>query len=330
MASKLRFGVISTARIGVAQFIPAVRESERCEVIAIASRDLNKAQRAASELQIPKAYGSYGDLLNDPEIDAVYISLPNSLHAEWSVRAAAAKKHVLCEKPVARTTGVAREMVAAAEGNGVLLMEAFMYRHHPQHATVKELVAQGKIGVPRFVRASFCFTLRNPDVNIRTNALLEGGALMDVGCYSVNAARYLFDAEPAEVSAFQHRSEQFGVDISFGAVMRFPGDRLAMVDCSFETASGGHYEVAGSEGSIIVDRAFTPGTSPVSVRLIRSGSAETIDIGAVNQYALEADHLAKSIAAGRLLAPAEDGVANTRVIEALYAAAARSAPLSLL
>jgi predicted dehydrogenase len=188
---------------------------------------------------------------------------------------------------------------------------------------VKELLATGAIGEPRITRASFCFTLRNPDSNIRMNAELEGGALMDVGCYAVNASRFLFDAEPIAVSAFEHRDPVYAVDVSLGGILLFAEGRLGIVDCSLETGSGGRYEVAGSEGMIVTDRAFTPGIHPTTIRLIRGNTVEMFEIPATNQYAREADHFARSIAAGKLLKPAEDGVANTYVIEALYQAAAQ-------
>ncbi|MCL4541335.1 MAG: Gfo/Idh/MocA family oxidoreductase [Chloroflexi bacterium] len=324
MKEKLRFGVISTARIGVSQFIPAVQSSsELCVVSAIASRDLTQAQRVAAQLNLPKAYGTYDELLSDPDIDAVYISLPNRLHAIWARRAAEAGKHVLCEKPLARTVSAAREVAESCAQRDIILMEAFMYRHHPQHTKVKELLAAGAIGEIHIIRASFCFTLRNPDSNIRMNAELEGGALMDVGCYAVNASRFLFEAEPIAASAFEHRDPVYGVDVSLGGILLFSEGRLGIVDCSLETGSGGRYEVAGSEGMIIADRAFTPGTNPVTIRLIRGNNVETFEIPATNQYALEADHFARSVAEGKLLQPAEDGVANTYIIEALYQAAAQ-------
>lgn len=321
MADRLRLGVLSTARIGLNHLIPAAKLSTLAEVTAIASRDGAKAAEAAQRLAIPTAHGSYEALLADPNIDAVYISLPNRMHKEWTIRCAAAGKHVLCEKPVARRAADAQEMADACRRAGVVLMEAFMYRHHPQQQRVKELLAQGVIGQPKLIRASFCFAMRNPDGNIRVNAELEGGALMDVGCYAVNVSRFLFDAEPAAVEAFQVVPERFGVDMTFAGVLRFPGDRLAVIDCSFEVGSGGKYEISGTEGSIRVDRAFTPGDSAVTVQLAVNGR-QNEEIPGSNQYTHEVDHFVHSIRAGRLLPPAEDGVANTRVIEALYRAAA--------
>jgi predicted dehydrogenase len=321
MTERLRFGVLSTARIGLGQFIPAAKVCAKGEVVALASRDETKAADAARSLGIARSYGSYEALLADPDVDAVYISLPNLLHREWTLRCADAGKHVLCEKPVAQRTAVAQEMVDACRRAGVVLMEAFMYRHHPQQQRVQALLAEGVIGEPKLIRASFCFYMRNPQGNIRVNQRLEGGALMDVGCYTVNVSRLLFHAEPVEVTAFQQVPAQFGVDTTFAALLRFPGERLAVLDCSFEIGSGGKYEISGPEGSIRIDRAFTPGDADVTVHIAaRDHPDETI--AGINQYALEIDHFVDSVRAGRLLAPAEDGVANTRVIEALYRSAA--------
>jgi xylose dehydrogenase (NAD/NADP) len=321
MPERLRFGVLSTAQIGLNQFIPAAKVSELGAVVALASRDAGRAAEAAERLGIARSYGSYEALLADAELDAVYISLPNSMHRDWTLRCAAAGKHVLCEKPVARRTAVAQEMADACREAGVLLMEAFMYRHHPQQQRVQALLAEGVIRAPKLIRASFCFHMRAPGGNIRVNRELEGGALMDVGCYAVNVARFHFQAEPVEVMAFQQVPAQFGVDTTFAAILRFPGERLAVIDASFEVGSGGAYEVSGPAGSIRVERAFTPGDSDVTLQINAAGRrAETIP--GVNQYAREIDHFVRSVRAGRLLEPAEDGVANTRVIEALYRSAA--------
>ena len=298
MGDRLRFGVLSTARIGLNQFIPASKVSELGEVVAIASRDGARATDAAQRLGIPRSHGSYEALLADLEVDAVYISLPNSLHREWTIRSAQAGKHVLCEKPVAQRTAVAEEMADACRRAGVLLMEAFMYRHHPQQQRVQALLADGVVGEPKLIRASFCFFMRTPDGNIRVNPELEGG----------------------EVTALQHAPAQFGVDMTFAALLRFPGERLAVIDSSFEIGSGGKYEVSGPNGSVRVDRAFTPGDTDVTVRVATGNTQEEV-IAGTNQYAREIDHFVRSVRAGRLLAPAEDGVANTRVIEALYRSA---------
>jgi predicted dehydrogenase len=323
--SKLRWGILSTARIARTRFIPGVRAGVESEVVAVASRDEARARQFAQELSIPGAHGSYEALLADPQVDAVYIGLPNSLHPEWTIRAAAAGKHVLCEKPVARRRADAERMAAAARQAGVVLMEAFMYRLHPQHRRVFQLIEEGAIGDPVFVRASFCFAMpaeRRAARDVRVQRELEGGGLMDVGCYAVNAARYLFGAEPVEVSAQQRVDPDYGVDTAFAGVLRFPGDRLALIDGSLDAAGTQYYEVAGAKGLIRAERAFLPGDGPAPLQIQTGGERRSEQSEAAEQYGLEADHFARSVRAGRLLPPAEDGVAQAAVIEALYESAA--------
>jgi xylose dehydrogenase (NAD/NADP) len=324
-AQPLRWGILSTARIARTRFVPGVRAGSEGTVAAVASRDPARAQAVAAELGIPRAHGSYEALLADPEVDAVYVGLPNGLHPEWSVRAAEAGKHVLCEKPAARTRADAERMAAAAGRAGVILMEAFMYRLHPQHARVLELIREGTIGEPVFVRATFCFAMareRREAGDVRLLEALLGGALMDVGCYAVNAARYLFGAEPVEVAALERRDPVFGVDTAFAGTLRFPGDRLAQIDGSFDAAGTQRYEVAGPGGTIQLERAFLPGDGAATVRITAGGQTRVEEIPGADQYALEADHVARSVRAGRLLPPAEDGVLQAAVIEALYHSAA--------
>jgi predicted dehydrogenase len=328
----LRWGILSTARIARTRFVPGVRAGSEGTVAAVASRDAGRARAMATELSIPRAHGSYEALLADPEVDAVYIGLPNGLHPEWTVRAAAAGKHILCEKPVARTRADAESMAAAARRAGVILMEAFMYRLHPQHARVLDLIREGTIGDPVFVRATFCFAMareRREARDVRLHEGLHGGALMDVGCYAVNAARYLFGAEPVEVAALARRDPEFGVDTAFAGTMRFPGDRLAQIDGSFDASGTQRYEVAGAGGTIQVERAFLPGDGGGTVRINAGGSARVEEVPGGDQYGLEADHMARSVRAGRLLPPAEDGVLQAAVIEALYGSAAGGKAVSL-
>lgn len=322
--SPLRWGILSTAKIARNRFIPGVRAGTEGEVVALASRTAAGAEHIAAEMGIPKHYGSYQALLDDPEIDAVYIPLPNGMHPEWTVRAAEAGKHVLCEKPIARSRADARQMAEACRQAGVVLMEAFMYRLHPQHQRVFDLLREGAIGEPVYVRASFCFTMpaeRRATGDHRLEPEQQGGGLMDVGCYAVNAARYVFGAEPVEVSAQQRVDPRFGVDTAFAAVLRFPGDCLAVVDGSFDVSGTQRYEVAGPKGTILVDRAFLPGEAPPTIQINAAGQRRTEEAPAADQYALEADHFARSVRAGRLLPPAEDGVDQAAVIEALYESA---------
>jgi xylose dehydrogenase (NAD/NADP) len=323
-ASRLRWGILSTARIARERFIPGVRAGTEGEVVAIASREAGRAQQVAAQLQIPRAYGSYEELLADPEVEAVYIALPNSLHVEWTIRAAQAGKHVLCEKPLARRAADAVQAAEACRQAGVLLMEAFMYRLHPQHARALRLLADGAIGTSRLLRASFCFAMspqRRAAGDIRLSRPLEGGALMDVGCYTVNAARFLFGAEPVAVTAQMYVDPAFGVDTGFVATLAFPEGRLAVVDASFDVAGPQRYEVAGDRGCIVVEPAFVPGSGPVQLAIVTGGERRVEEVPGADQYALEADHFARCVRAGRLLPPAEDGVAQAKVIEALFQSA---------
>jgi predicted dehydrogenase len=326
----LRWGVISSAHIARQQFIPGVRAGTESEVLAIGSRDEQTARAAAAELHIPRAYGSYDDLLADPDVDAVYIALPNSLHVEWTVRSAEAGKHVLCEKPLARRTADAERAAEACRAAGVLLMEAFMWRHHPQHARVRWLLEQGAIGAPRLLRASFSYVIRptspSGGPNVRLSSDLEGGVLMDIGCYAVNTARWVFGEEPVEVVGHQLIDPDHGVDVAFAAVLRFSGDRLALVDCDFGTTPLNRYEIAGSEGRILIERAYRPDTQSAPIVLTRQDTRTIEDIPSTNQYGHQADHFARSVREGRLLPPAEDGVLQARVIEALYASASAGRP----
>src|SRR5215212_5816070 len=319
-----QWGILSAANIARRRFVPGVRNGSEGQAAAVAARDGDRARAFADELGIPRAYGSYEELLADPAIDGVYIGLPNSLHAEWTIRAAQAGKHVLCEKPLTRRASDAERMAAACAAAGVVLMEAFMWRHHPQHARVRELLAAGEVGEPAFVRATFSFAMgaaRRAGPDVRVQPELDGGSFMDVGCYTLNAARFLFDAEPVEVSAMQRTDPSLGVDTSFAALARFPGDRLAVIDGSFDGSGPQRYEITGFRGTITVDPCFQPGPGPTRIRVDRAGERQTVEAPGVDQYAVEADHFVRSARAGRLLPPAEDGRAQARVVEALYRSA---------
>ena len=318
-----RWGILSAANIARRRFVPGVLGGTEGELGAVAARDGDRARAFAAEFGIPRAYDSYEALLADPDIDGVYIGLPNLLHTEWTIRAAGAGKHVLCEKPLSRRAADVDRMAAACETAGVVLMEAFMYRHHPQHAKVRELVAAGAIGDVTFLRATFSFAMADERraSDVRTNQALDGGAFMDVGCYALNAARFLFDAEPVEVTALGRFDAALGVDTSMSALARFPGDRLAQIDGSFDVAGQQRYEIVGFGGSILVDPAFQPGPAATTCTLVRGGEREVVTVSGLDQYAAEADHFARSAWAGRLLPPAEDGRAQARALEALYRSA---------
>jgi xylose dehydrogenase (NAD/NADP) len=251
----MRWGILGAARIN-RSIIPALRAAEGHTLDAIASRDAAKAAAYAAEWSIPRSFGSYEALIADPDVDAVYIPLPNHLHAPWAVRAAEAGKHVLCEKPIALTVPEVDRIAATAAGAHVHVAEAFMYRHHPQTQAVRELVAGGAIGTLRFIRGCFSFTLDRPG-DVRFDPAKGGGALWDVGCYPVSYARTIAGAEPECVQATTVTGPT-GVDMSVAAVLRFPGNVLALVDASFIAPFRTEIEVVGSAGTIRVAHPFKP------------------------------------------------------------------------
>jgi xylose dehydrogenase (NAD/NADP) len=269
---KLRWGVISTANIG-RSVNPAIQAACNGELVGVASREEAKAREYAQQRGIPRHYGSYEALLEDEDIDAVYIPLPNSLHLEWTIKAAEKGKHILCEKPLALDEAECREMEAAAQANHVRLMEAFMYRFHPQTEKVVEMVRSGALGELRLIHSAFTFRLTRP-VNIRWDPDLGGGALMDVGCYCVNVSRTVAGMEPVEVWATAGWTDS-GVDGQLAGTLRFETGALAQFDCALTMERREVYEVAGTDGYLSIPAAFLPGTGDVTFTETR-GRAEPI------------------------------------------------------
>ena len=308
----LRLGLLSTARINGA-ILGGAAESALVEVVAVASRDAVRAREYAREHLIPRAHGSYDDLLADQGVDAVYVSLPNRLHHEWTQRALAAGKHVLCEKPYSRRPAEVEEAFDAAERSGLVLMEAFMYRHHPQMRRVVELVSGGAVGRLRAIRAVFTFRLDDAS-NVRMQTKLDGGALMDVGCYCVSGARLLAGAEPERVSAEQVTSRT-GVDLQLAGVLRFPGDVTAELTASFAFDHQG-LEAIGSEGTIVVP---DPWHCRAGVLVL---NGKQIEVKPEDSYRLELENLAAAIRGeAELLLGRADALGQAKTIEALYRAA---------
>jgi predicted dehydrogenase len=318
----LRWGILSTARIN-----DAVLGAQAVKFVAVASRSLSRAQAYAAQKNIPRAYGSYDELLAAPDIDAVYNPLPNALHVPWTIRALQAGKHVLCEKPFARGAAEAERAFAIAEREGLVLAEAFMWRHHPQVARARELIDSGAIGGIRFLHASFAGAVTVADV--RWSRELEGGALMDVGCYCVNGLRALAGAEPEVVSAQQVVHAGEGVDAALAAVLRFPHDVLATLDCAFTTVPRERLEAAGEEGVLAVLDPWHARRPVLEVR--RPGGVERFEVDPANAYALELQDVEAAARGERppLLGRA-DAVGQARTIEALYASAeAQGRPVRL-
>ncbi|HYP47153.1 MAG TPA: Gfo/Idh/MocA family oxidoreductase [Thermoleophilaceae bacterium] len=313
----LRLALLSTARINKA-LAEGARLADGVEVVAIGSRDRARAEAQARELGVERAHGSYEALLEDPEVDAVYVSLPNSMHVEWSIRALEAGKHVLCEKPMARDPEQVERAFAVAEGAGRVLTEAFMWRHHPQARRLAELVP--RVGELRLVRSAFSFPLGDP-TDVRLSAGLEGGALMDVGCYCVSGAR-LVAGEPEEVAGYGVVGGD-GVDVRFSGVMRFPGHVLAHFACGMDMAAGHSLEVIGSDGSLFVADPWHSRTPGIELRDAQGAVTEQVQVDEADPYACELADLVDAVEGKRApLLGREDALAQARTIAALYEAAA--------
>lgn len=318
---ELRWGVIGTANIGRVAVIPAIQASSNGVLLAIASRDEGKARKFAEASGVPRHFGSYEALLADADIDAVYVPLPNSLHKEWTIKAAEAGKHILCEKPLAPSAAECREMAKAAEVNSVTLMEAFMYRFHPRTQRVLEMVQDGRLGELRMIRSTFTFRLQRPD-DIRLNPELGGGALMDVGCYCVNVSRTLAAAEPVAVQAAGHWGAH-GVEEQLAGTLFFAGGLIAQFDCALTMERCEGYEVAGTEGYLRVPSAFLPGTDDVVIHEHRGRAGETShSVNGADEYRLMVEHFADcALNARSPRYTAAEAARNMRVIEGLYQSA---------
>lgn len=294
---EIKWGILSTANIGIEQVIPAIQRSTNGSVLAIASRS-EKSKEVAAELGIEKAYMDYESLLADDAIDAVYIPLPNSLHKEWVIKAARAGKHILCEKPAALNAAELQEMTEACDQNGVLLMEAFMYQFHPQHAAVKNMIADGKIGEVASFYSKFTFHLEPGSDNIRLNKELGGGALYDVGGYCVHSMVHILEEKPDKVYAHAKLDPQTGIDITAVGTISFPSGIEGTFNCSFASAPKNVYEVTGSLGTIEVDNSFRPDINPDGNGVVRinyaNGETEEHVIQG-DQYKLQVEHFADAI-----------------------------------
>ena len=324
MTALVRWGFISTARIN-RRILAAAEKSDRAEVVAVASREGERAQAYAVEHGIPRSHGSYEALLEDPEVDAVYIALPNSLHVEWSLRALAAGKHVLCEKPLTRSPEDAEEAFAAAERAGLVLMEAFMWRHSPQTAKLVQLVEGGVIGELQLVRATFSFPLESRR-NIRLDPALGGGSLMDVGAYCVSAAR-LLAGEPERVYGEQVIGDS-GVDVLFTGVLRFPRGVLAEIDAGMYLPRRDGLEAVGTEGSLVIPDPWL--AQRLVLHLRRGESREEIALPPADPYRLELENMCAAITGeAEPLLGREDAVGQARTLQALYDSADEGRPVEL-
>ena len=323
---RVRWGVLGVANIAVQKVIPAMQLGERTEVAAIASRDAERARQAADSLGIPRAYGSYEELLADPEIEAVYNPLPNHLHVPWTIRAAEAGKHVLCEKPIAMDAAEARRLLAVAERTGVVVGEAFMVRVHPQWLEARRLVREGRIGDLRLVSGHFSYFKLDPE-NIRNRLEAGGGALMDIGCYPVNLARFLYGEEPRRVVSLVERDPEMRIDRLTSALLEFPSGQ-ATFSAATQLVPYQRMQLFGTRGRIEVEIPFNAPPDRACRILVDDGSdlagggVETIEVPVVDQYTLQADAFSRAVREGGAApVPPGDAVANMAVIDAIFRSA---------
>lgn len=320
---KIRWGVLGVANIAVKKVIPAMQKGERTEILAIASRDLDRARQAAAQLAIPKAYGSYEDLLADPDVDAIYNPLPNHLHVPWSIKAAQAGKHVLCEKPIALTAREAAELIQVRDAARVKIGEAFMVRTHPQWLRAREIVRNGDIGELRAITSAFSYFNSDPN-NIRNILAIGGGAVMDIGCYPITMSRFLFEREPARIIALIDRDPEMQTDRLSSAILDFaPGQ--ATFTCSTQLVPFQRMQIFGTKGRIEMEIPYNIPPDRSSRIFIDTGaelagrSARIEEFPTADQYTIQGDEFSRAIQENwEVPVPLENALANMRVIEALF------------
>jgi predicted dehydrogenase len=315
---KIRWGVLSTAKIGIEKVIPAMQLGEYCEVTGIASRKLETAQTASRQLGIPRAYGSYEKLLADPDIEAVYIPLPNPLHVPWSMRALEAGKHVLCEKPIGLSVAEAEELLVAAKKQPKLkVMEAFMYLQHPQWQRARQMVVEGAIGELRTIQSFFSYYNTDPG-NIRNMADMGGGALLDIGCYCISLSRFLFGAEPERVFGIIEYYPQFRTDRLTSGIMDFK-QGTSTFTCGTQLVPYQRVNIVGTEGRVEIEIPFNaPPDKPCRIWHQKGSEIEEIVLDVCDQYTIQGDLFSQAVLNDtEVPMPLEDAVANMRVIEAL-------------
>lgn len=331
MKDRLRWGVLGASAIARNAVIPAIKASANGVLAAVASRDTGRARDFAAAVGAPRAHDSYDALVADPAIDAIYNPLPNGLHAEWTLKAAEAGKAVLCEKPLTLDAAEAERLARGCAALGAPVMEAFMYRFHPQHRRVREMIADGAIGEVVEVRAHLSVDLMSPPdpANVRFDPELGGGALLDMGCYGISICRMVFAAEPVSVRAWWQIDPTFGVDVSAAAILEFPGGRVGVASCSFVGNGQGFYTVIGRRGSIEVPRGIIPGQGrriPEALVIVADplGGRREETFPAIDQYRLMVENFGAAVLSGNPVhLPLSDSIANMRVLDAA-ARAARS------
>lgn len=319
---KIRWGVLSTAKIGTKKVIPAMQLGEYCKFTAIASRQLEKAQAAARQLGIEKAYGSYEELLADCDVDAIYLPLPNHLHVPWAIKALKAGKHVLCEKPIGLNAVEAQELLEASRKFPRLkVMEAFMYRHHPQWQWAKKRVSEGKIGELRTIQSFFSYYNSDPN-NIRNKADIGGGGLMDIGCYCISLSRFIFGAEPRRVCGIMEEDPKMKVDRLTSGILEFASGTSTFT-CATQLVRYQRVNIFGTKGRIEIEMPFnTPPDRPCKIWHGDDARIEEVILGICNQYTIQGDLFSRAVLEDREVpTPLEDAVANMQVIDALVRSA---------
>lgn len=326
MRNKVRWAVLGAAKIAITKVIPAMQKGEWSDVVAIASRDLNKAKTAADKLGIRKAFGSYEEALADPEIEAIYNPLPNHMHVPWSIRAAESGKHVLCEKPIALSAGECRKLITARDRTGVKIGEAFMVRTHPQWLRARELARSGEIGDLRSIVAAYSYTNLDP-ANIRNMADIGGGAIMDIGCYPIQISRFLFGAEPGTVAAVIDRDPQFHTDRLSSVLLGFPSGHCAFT-CSTQLVPYQKVQIFGTRGRIEIEIPFNaPPDRKTRLFVDQTGDLSgtgitTEEFPICDQYTIQGDLFSRAVRGeGEAPTPLEDSLANMTVIEAVFESA---------
>jgi predicted dehydrogenase len=330
MAQKIKWGILGCAAIAERALIPAIKGSANGVLGGIAARDERRAADWAEKHGFEKAYRNYQALLDDPAIDAVYNPLPNNLHAGWSVRAARAGKHVLCEKPMAMSAAEARDMIAAAEASDVLLAEAFMYKFHPQIERTLELLSSGEIGGVRSVHSSFTFMYEGEEDNYRWFPEMGGGSLYDVGCYTISASRLVFGEEPVSVFARAAMHPKHRVDVSAHMLLEFPGGRFAQCDCAFDAHFQSRLLVVGDRGTLSLERAFSAKHHEVDVRIVRGDVMDTVRIPGANMFLRMVEHFGDCVLGqARPRFSARDAELNMRAIDACFESIRTGLPVSV-
>ena len=328
----VRYGLLSTAQIGLNAHLPASYDSKNSEIVSVSSRTAAKAEAAAKKHNIDRWYGSYEEQLADPNMDAVVNSLPNGMHAEWTIKAAEAGKHILCEKPLAVSAEECQRMIDAANANNVVLVEAFTHRWNPHMRLARKLIAEGAIGDIQTIDSALCFNIAEPDGNVRFSQELAGGALWDAGCYAVYATRFVMSSEPVQVSGMSHDSGDWGIDTTFSGSMKFANGAIGNITTNMEQPFRCYITIDGSKGRIEIPGMFDD-SGPI---IVKSGDGrngektEIISTPAPYRFVVQFDEFSECVLTGKEPEyPAEDGLRNTAVVEALYKSANSGSAVNL-